>query len=223
MIEGGRIVPNKGATMTYEEICHELGYDAKAGFIEIEPDGAISYSLARPDEVGSLARAVHDHGHAPGGPADGYLRDAWREVVNAESGETWRLRPEEVGCRYIDDYMMTAMMLDQNWDEDEYGDRTPGRFERACDESCIPWTWSDLENLFPEHRFETAFELGGAIAARTRELCGTESMEGKMREIVESLSVETGRAAAGAIFDDYDLGYIDYCERQGIDVDARLS
>lgn len=44
--------------MTYDEVCHLLGYNPDSNFVEVTPAGTITFTLGRPDEVLRLARAV---------------------------------------------------------------------------------------------------------------------------------------------------------------------
>ena len=51
--------------MTYEEICHKLGYRADVGFVEVTNRGTITFTLAKPDEVTPLLHAVVRAGMRP--------------------------------------------------------------------------------------------------------------------------------------------------------------
>lgn len=52
--------------MTYEEICHKLGYRADVKFIEVTRRwGTITFTLAKPDEVTPLLHAVVRAGMRP--------------------------------------------------------------------------------------------------------------------------------------------------------------
>ena len=52
------IVEGKTIEMTYEEICHKLGYRPEVGFIDVNKKGEIEFTIAKPDEILPLLTAV---------------------------------------------------------------------------------------------------------------------------------------------------------------------
>jgi hypothetical protein len=49
-------------TDRYRETCAKLGFDADVKFVEILPDGTISYTCGKPDEIRALLAACKRHG-----------------------------------------------------------------------------------------------------------------------------------------------------------------
>lgn len=52
------IIGEEKVEMTYEEICHKLGYRPETGFIDVTEKGAIGFTAAKPDEILPLLSAV---------------------------------------------------------------------------------------------------------------------------------------------------------------------
>jgi hypothetical protein len=75
--------------MTYEEICKRLGFHADSHFVEIEPDGSISFTTGKPDEIRELYAAVEREGMQPA-PA---LRKAWRQETRHTSTHNRKPQP----------------------------------------------------------------------------------------------------------------------------------
>jgi hypothetical protein len=46
----------------YREVCDRLGFIPEVRFVEILPDGSISYTAGKPDEVRALLAACERHG-----------------------------------------------------------------------------------------------------------------------------------------------------------------
>ena len=51
--------------MTYEEICHDLGFISEVHFVRITTAGTISFTLGRPNEIRSLVAACRERGYKP--------------------------------------------------------------------------------------------------------------------------------------------------------------
>lgn len=51
--------------MTYDEICHDLGFCPAVRFVDITPRGTVTFTAGRPEEVRALYQAVKDRGYKP--------------------------------------------------------------------------------------------------------------------------------------------------------------
>ena len=59
-----RYILGKGY-MTYEEVCHELGFDPSVNFVKITTRGSISFTVGKPYEINALYKSVCDNGFYP--------------------------------------------------------------------------------------------------------------------------------------------------------------
>lgn len=55
----------KKIEMSYEDICHELGFIADAEFVKVTTRGTITFTLGKPHEIRSLLAAVKANGFEP--------------------------------------------------------------------------------------------------------------------------------------------------------------
>lgn len=75
MNRGARVVWKNGekTRLTYEDVCHDLGFIPETKFVEITNAGTITFTCGSPYEVKGLLRAVREKGYKP---AQSLLRNA---------------------------------------------------------------------------------------------------------------------------------------------------
>lgn len=49
--------------MTYEELCHDLGFDPDVRFVDVAKSGAITYTIGKPWEINALYQAINARGY----------------------------------------------------------------------------------------------------------------------------------------------------------------
>jgi hypothetical protein len=50
-------------TMSYEDLCRDLGFIPKVRFVEVTNRHTVTYSCGKPEEVRALARACRERGY----------------------------------------------------------------------------------------------------------------------------------------------------------------
>lgn len=50
-------------TMTYEDLCYDLGFDPDVNFVEVTKAGSITWTLGKPEEIHALFRAIEEKGY----------------------------------------------------------------------------------------------------------------------------------------------------------------
>ena len=55
----------KKVEMTYEEICHDLGFISEVHFVRITKAGTITFTLGKPSEIRSLIASCREYGYKP--------------------------------------------------------------------------------------------------------------------------------------------------------------
>lgn len=51
--------------MTYDDVCHELGFIPDVHFVEITTRGTITFTCGKPHEIKALYNSVYEHGFCP--------------------------------------------------------------------------------------------------------------------------------------------------------------
>ena len=51
--------------MSYEDVCHDLGFAPQMGFVRITTAGTIAFSVGKPNEVKALLCSVKANGYKP--------------------------------------------------------------------------------------------------------------------------------------------------------------
>lgn len=59
------LLNGKYCSMSYDEICHDLGYIPEVRFVHVTSTGSISYTVGKPQEIRSLYSAVISNGYKP--------------------------------------------------------------------------------------------------------------------------------------------------------------
>jgi hypothetical protein len=60
--------------MTYDEVCKDLGYLPETKFIKVTPQGRISFTLGKPNEIKGLYHSINEKGYL--------MSDKLKETLN---------------------------------------------------------------------------------------------------------------------------------------------